>query len=277
MNDLLKNVVDARRLFRKGRKVMALASMCALASLSLAPLISAGASSTVMAITPVPNIPCCGGGGPSWGVDAVTVVNSTFLSTIKSHVGSPTIVGQYLDAGSGQLLTASEATYLHGQGVSIVLIFSPNNGNLSGGTTASTEAATAVTEAQAVGANPNMGIAIYRDVEQGYTINSAYINQWNSSLSAAGYTTGFYENSYSGQFEGAFCGASSSTISNSYLYSSELHSGSSYLKSAAPTTYNPYYVSCESAAQMSGWQYLTGDSLPGGSIDVDEYAQVGLF
>ena len=259
------------------RKVVALASICAVASLLFVPLTSAGANTTATAIAPVPNIPCCGGGGPSWGVDAVTIMNSTFLGTIKSNVGSPPIVGQYLDSGSGQLLTSSDATYLHGQGVAIVLIFSPKNGNLSGTTTASTEAATAVTEAKAVGANPNNGIAIYRDVEQGYTINSAYINQWNSSLSAAGYTTGFYENSYSGQFEAAFCGASSSTISNSYLYSSELHSGSSYLQSAAPTTYNPYYVSCESGAQMSGWQYLTGDSLPGGAIDVDEYAQVGLF
>ena len=224
-----------------------------------------------------------------WGVDTTTTIGSSFLTTIKSHVGTPVIVGQYLDTGGGQHLTSSQATYIHNQNIGIVLLFSPNDGILATHSSppfdhpataqqvADSEAATAVSEAEAVGANPYSGIALYRDVEVGYSISSVYIDQWYSDVTAAGYIPGFYENSVNGQFEGAFCAAASTTISGTYLYATESKKGTSYNRSAAPTTYNPYYVVCESAGQMSGWQYLNSDALPGGPIDVDEFAQVGIF
>lgn len=68
------------------------------ASLSIVP-----GSAAVKAQAPAspPPIPCCGGGGPVWGVDTTTTIGSSFLTTIKSHVGTPVIVGQYLDTGAG--------------------------------------------------------------------------------------------------------------------------------------------------------------------------------
>lgn len=261
----------------KTRVFSGLTAVVVLLALGAIPANASNDNSSTSLAPVIPDIPCCGGGGPVWGIDSVNTVNSTWLPQITSQLGAPVIVGQYLDTGSGQHLTSSQASYIHGQGISIFLLYSPLNASLVGSTAANSDAAKAVSEAKTAGAQPNSGIAIYRDVEEAYSVNSAYVNAWYTAITDAGYIPAFYENSFAGQFESAFCGAGSSTISGTYLYASELHSGSSYLEIHAPATYNPYYVACESFSQMSGWQYLTGGAVSGHSIDVDEYAQVGLY
>ena len=40
---------------------------------------------------------------------------------------------------------------------------------------------------------------------------------------------------------------------------------------------NPYLTGCESLNQVTGWQYLTGDTNLQHNTDVDEYAERGLY
>jgi hypothetical protein len=191
-----------------------------------------------------------------------------------SHWGTPTAVGGYL-VGPYDTLTSAQVSFLEGKGAAMVLIYSADETSFT--TQGASDAAAAVQAADNIGATG--GVAIYIDIEASYTITSAFVNAWYSSLEKDGYIPGFYESSYkeagSGKFEYAFCGASSDAISGSYLYSSELQQGSSYKESDAPSTYNPYYTGCESLNQMSGWQYL--DNSPAPEIDADEFAQVGLY
>jgi len=244
--------------------------------------LTAGASKSVLQSSAPPPIPCRGGGSNIyWGVDSVDDMfsqNPTLLSQVQSQLGSPGIIGRYLNDG-GTLLTSTETSKLIGDGIALVLYYSPANTALTGTGTADTESTQAVAEAKNVGAMPHTGVAIYRDMEPpplGYTINSAYITRWYQDLSSAGYTAGFYEDSYSGPFENQFCAASANAIANTFLQTPQLQQPQDgYTEAAAPTTYNPYHVACESLSQMMGWQYLEGDLSP--HVDVDEYSITGTY
>lgn len=247
-------------------------------SLGAAPV---GASNSSLQPRIAPPVPCCGGGGNLyWGVDSTdpfTTGNPTLLSQVESQLGTPGIIGRYLNDG-GTVLTKTEASTLIGDGIPLVLYYSPTNTALIGTATADTESAQAIAEAKSIGATAHTSVAIYRDMEPpgyGYTINSSYVTRWYQDIANAGFIAGFYEDSYAGPFESAFCGASSNAIANTYLQTPQLQYPPSYSESEAPTNFNPYYVACESASQMMGWQYLIGDSSP--HVDVDEYSLTGAF
>ena len=239
----------------------------------------ASAHGATAPISPVPNVPCCGGGGPVWGFDTDSTYNSTFMSQAATYAGNPTVVGGYL-VNKWRSLNGTQVSYLHNKGIAIVLLDSPDVSSLLGSTQAATNANAAISAASTLGAHANSNIAIYIDVEPHEQIDPGYINGWYTTVTNAGYIPGFYENSLSGSndyFEPAFCSANTlaAAKTGSYLYSQQLQFGSSYEQTQAPTTYNPQYQGCETFGQVSGWQYLIND--PSVNLDVDEFAQVGLF
>lgn len=206
-----------------------------------------------------------------WGFDQLTDFTSSTLSSTESTDGTPSFIGRYITYGNaGDELGSSEASLIHGQGIPILLIADATS-NVGSPSEANMDANGAVAAAKALGADPNSGITIYRDIEESDSVTTSYINQWYSDIEGDGYIPGLYEDSYAGAFEAQFCASSSTTRTGTVLWSSEIHQGSSLKKVNAPTTFNPQYGSCEAFGNISTWQYLTG------SPDVDEGALGGLW
>lgn len=221
-----------------------------------------------------PGVVCCGGGGVVWGVDTVDVITSAFWSSVVGADGTPSVVGRYL-VGPYTALSSTEASDIHSDGASIVLLDDPSITTLTSGTNGTSIADKAATEARDIG-GPS-GTAIYLDVEPSDTTSVLFLTNWYAAISSSGYTPGFYENSTSGNtsFEGSFCSTSTTVQDGSYLYSQEYQSGSSYAETSAPGTFAPQFRGCETGGQMSGWQYLIDQGSP--NVDVDEYATSGVW
>jgi hypothetical protein len=172
--------------------------------------------------------------------------------------------------GGGTPLQPFEASFLHSSNISILLLVSPANGNLTSASTAVSEANAAISAAEALGVP--QGVALFRDVENDYTVSSAYIVSWWQTISNAGYVPGFYENPVSGSsdFGSAYCAAvasDGSIGSGVALYSDEPELNSySYPESAAPA-WAADVPSCTN--KTTAWQYKENYKSP--NADVDEY------
>jgi hypothetical protein len=207
--------------------------------------------------------------GALWGIDTTTNVQTGGIITqTKSELGNPQFVGRYLIYSTQ--LTATEAAYIHSQGLPILLIDDPNHVFTSG----TVDAQQAIAQAKALGV-PH-GIAIFRDVETNDPITSTYIAAYFAEFHGSGYTTGFYENAINGPFDTAYCAAvaANATIGkSSLLYSSEPeHTGSNPHRSAKPR-FGPNVPGC--ANRTAAWQYLERGLFPAGTwpnVDVDELA-----
>ncbi len=241
------------------RKLMIAAS--ALASLFVAQQAHAASAQNVVA--PAAAHPAL------WGIDTTDNVQSSGdITQTKTDLGAPQFVGRYLIYSSK--LSATEATYIHSQGLSILLIDDPNHVFTSG----AVDAQQAIAQANALGV-PH-GIAIFRDVETNDPITSTYIAAYFAAFQGSGYTAGFYENAINGPFAGAYCAAvaaNAKIANNSLLYSSEPeHTGSNPRRSAKPT-FGPNKPAC--ANRTAAWQYLERGLFPAGTwpnVDVDEVA-----
>lgn len=204
-----------------------------------------------------------------WGIDTTdNAQTSGDITQTKADLGTPQFVGRYLVYSSR--LSATEAAYIHGQGLLILLIDDPNHVFTSG----TVDAQQAI--AQAASLRVPSGTAIFRDVETNDPITSTYIAAYFAAFSGSGYTTGFYENAINGPFDGAYCAAVAANkriASNSLLYSSEPeHTGSNPRRSAKPR-FGPNVPGC--ANRTAAWQYLERGLFPAGTwpnVDVDELA-----
>ena len=204
-----------------------------------------------------------------WGIDTTdNVQTSGDITQTEADLGTPQFVGRYLVYSSR--LSPTEAAYIHGLGMSILLIDDPNHVFTSGGV----DAQDAIAHARALGV-PH-GIAIFRDVETNDPITSTYIAAYVAAFSGSGYIAGFYENAINGPFDSAYCGAvaSNKAIANkTLLYSSEPeHTGSNPRRSARPH-FGPNVPAC--ANRTAAWQYLERGLFPAGTwpnVDVDELA-----
>jgi hypothetical protein len=204
-----------------------------------------------------------------WGIDTVSNVQSGgIIAQTKSDLGAPQFVGRYLIYSSE--LSATEAAYIHSQGLPILLIDDPNHVFTSG----TVDAQQAIAKAKVL-AVPH-GAAIFRDVETNDPITSTYIAAYFTAFHGSGYTAGFYENAINGPFAGAYCAAvaANATIAkNTLLYSSEPeHTGSNPRRSAKPR-FGPNVPGC--ANRTAAWQYLERGLFPSGTwpnVDVDELA-----
>jgi hypothetical protein len=230
-----------------------------------------------------PDVTCCGGGGPVWGVDSLdTFTSSQMWTNVVNDSGTPAAIGRYI-IGPGTDLTEAEASDIHNDGASILLIDDPGYLTMEGSSLGDTAGSAAASAAHAI--QVPSGTAIYLDVEPpsteyDYTVNAAYVAGWYAGVenSGYGYAPAFYANSVgslSTDFETAFCGTSTTVKDNSLIWSTESEYGDSFEESSAPSTYNPEYRGCETSSQVTGWQYLEND--PSVDIDVDEFVQIDLW
>jgi Domain of unknown function (DUF1906) len=204
-----------------------------------------------------------------WGIDTtddVQTANTIALTT--SDLGVPQFIGRYLVYSSR--LSATEAQYIHNQGLPILLIDDPNHVFTSG----TVDAQNALAQAALLGV-PH-GVAIFRDVETNDPITATYIAAYYAAFHGSGYIAGFYENAINGPFSAAYCAAVATkpAIANgTVLYSSEPeHTGSNPRRAAKPV-FKPNVPGC--ANRTASWQYLERGLFPAGTwpnVDVDELA-----
>jgi Domain of unknown function (DUF1906) len=205
--------------------------------------------------------------GAWWGIDTVdNVQTSNILAQTTSELGSPQFVGRYLIYSSK--ISSTEAQYIHGQGLSILLIDDPNRAFSSG----TVDAQQAIAQAHTL-AVPQ-GIAIFRDVETSDPISPTYITAYVAAFAGSGYIPGFYENPINGLFADAYCGlvaANPAAVRGALLYSSEPERTGSDPHRALRPRYQPDQPGC--ANHTAGWQYLERGLFPSGTfpnVDVDE-------
>jgi hypothetical protein len=152
-----------------------------------------------------------------------------------------------------------------------MLLSSPANESLSGTSTGTAEADASIAAAKALGA-PS-GVAIFRDVEQGYAIDSAYISAWAAAFVGSGYVPGFYENPINGEFASQYCdavGGNSKLGSSVMLYSSEPDYASGDPTRASMPSWAPNTPGC--ANTTVAWQYDIHTYFPGyANVDTDEF------
>lgn len=207
-------------------------------------------------------------GSTLWGVDTASIVNASLLKSVISTYGKPSFIGKYLNASAFTPLSASEASYIHSQGIHILVIES-DFGHDTTYSTGVSRANQAVTKAHALGIPA--GTAIFSDIETKSSIDAGWIEGWYNTISAAGYIPGYYENPYSGSsaFDGVYCSAVSSNsniATKGILFSAEPDSGRTSA-SHAPA-FAPAYPYCNGKAtgRPLVWQYgLAG----GNSVNVD--------
>jgi hypothetical protein len=203
-----------------------------------------------------------------WGVDAVSFITPSFLNQIKGSYGTPQFVGRYLDAISFSPMNASEAAYIHSQGMRILPIQSDFGSDVGYGNGVS-HANDALAKAHALGIPA--GTVIIDDIESNSAVDAGFIEGWYATIAGAGYAVGYYENPYTGssQFNNAFCAAvgDNPAVGNSILHSDEQSIGLT-TRSNAPT-FAPARLSCSGQGTTGHtliWQYgLAG----GGSVSID--------
>ncbi len=211
-------------------------------------------------------------GSTLWGVDTTGTITSTFLSGVKSDYGTPDFVGRYLDQETGFTtgLTKTEVSYIHGQGIKILLIESDHGGDT--GSSGTTKANEAIAQAKALGVPT--GNVIFADVEVGSAVDATFIEDWYSTIKAANYTPGIYANPLPGssEFNGAFCASGSTVINNLLLYSTE-PSKSATTKADKPA-FAPASPTC--GGKTPAWQYaLSGTAKV--DADFDETKSLTLW
>lgn len=202
-----------------------------------------------------------------WGVDSVSAITPSFLRQIKGSYGTPQFIGRYLDAITFSPMSASEASYIHSQGIRILPIQSDFGSDVGYGNGVS-HANDALAKAHALGIPK--GTIIIDDIESNSAVDAGFIEGWYSTISNAGYAVGYYENPYSG-FNSAFCAAvgSNPAIGDSILHSTEQSTGPTGRNNAP--SFAPVGVSCNGHAtgHTVVWQYgLAGGSSV--SADTDE-------
>ena len=191
-------------------------------------------------------------------------------------------MGRYLGTANPCAMDASEVSYLSSENISMMLIYSPDQGFTAG--TGTTEAQAAIGLAESLGAPP--GTAIFRDVEAGSPITTQYIEDWYQAFesSTSGYVPAFYENPNGGSdqpFNSQYCSAvqSNSAIGAVPLWSSspEKYSYTPYASQAPPWSGSGFPGTPSCANNTVAWQYLERGVNTGNwpanppNVDVDEF------
>lgn len=202
-----------------------------------------------------------------WGVDTISPTSASFLHSVDARIGAPQFIGRYLVFKHATPLSGAEAALLHDHEIPILLIASPANTTLTTASAAVIEARSAVARARNL--RVPRGVAIFRDVETSYTIRTAYIEAWYSTVKAAGYTPGFYANPLErGQFSAAYCAAVTTrpAIASTALYSNENEQpGYGFARSEKPA-WSGARPGCPNTTVV--WQYK--ENFTEINVDVDE-------
>lgn len=208
-----------------------------------------------------------------FGVDTVSTITPSFLSSVINTYGKPAVIERYLNYND---LSASEAAYIHSQGIQILVTMSdPTDSQDIGRSAGVAWANQALSYVHAL--KIPTGTVVFSDIENGTPIDAAWIEGWSDTIIKAGYLPGYYENSTTGSFRGAFCSAMSSNsgvANDSILFSAEPDYGT------APASQAPNNGAIPASADTTcsngtlygpmGWQY----GLAGGNsvnVDTDEF------
>jgi peptidoglycan hydrolase-like protein with peptidoglycan-binding domain len=225
-------------------------------------LVSTSGSSQVPPPPPPPS------GSTLWGFDATDPITSSYLSTLINARGRPDFIGRYIDAISWTPMQASEAAYIHSQGIHIMVLDSSITTNDTTYSTGVWMANRVIAKAQALGIPA--GVAIFSDIENTSSVDAAFIEGWYDTISASGYKPGYYANPLAGssQFSSAFCTAISSNAniaSQSILWPDEPSIG--WTTKANAPAFAPAIPYCNGRAvgNVLAWQY----ALPGGGLNID--------
>jgi hypothetical protein len=204
-----------------------------------------------------------------WGIDTTdNVQTANTIAQTTSELGAPQFVGRYLVYSTR--LTTTEAHYIHGEGLPILLIDDPNHVFTSG----TVDADDALAHAALL--NVPHGVAIFRDVETNDPISATYIAAYSAAFHGTGYVPGFYENAINGPFAAAYCAAVAAKpaiAKGSVLYSSEPEHAGSNPRRAAKPVFKPDVPGCVN--RTASWQYLERGLFPAGTwpnVDVDQLA-----
>jgi peptidoglycan hydrolase-like protein with peptidoglycan-binding domain len=210
-------------------------------------------------------------GSTLWGFDTTDVITSSYLSKVTSTRGHPDFIGRYIDAISWSPMGASEASYIHSQGIPIMVLDSSVTSNDTTYSTGVWMANRVISKAHTLGIPA--GVAIFSDIENTSPVDAPFIEGWYDTISASGYKPGYYVNPRSGssQFSSAFCtaiGTNANIANQSILWSDEPSMG--WTTKANAPAFAPALPYCNGRAvgNMLAWQYaLTGG---GFNIDSDE-------
>lgn len=221
--------------------------------------------------TPPPPPPPPPSGSTLWGFDTTDVITSSYLSHVTSTRGRPDFIGRYIDAISWSPMGASEAAYIHSQGIPIMVLDSSVTSNDTTYSTGVWMANRVIGKAHNLGTP--QGVAIFSDIENTSPVDAAFVEGWYDTITSSGYKAGYYVNPRSGssQFSSAFCtaiGSNANIASQSILWSDEPSMG--WTTKANAPAFAPALPYCNSHAvgNMLAWQYaLTGGGL---NIDSDE-------
>lgn len=237
-----------------------------------------------------PTIVCCGGGSPTWAVDdygdSTSLTASSLSSLITELHGTPSSFGVYLDHGTSSILTSSVVSVLHNASIPMNLIedsyttAESSSGGLMTSTEGAADATSAATRAHNnLGAPENGTIVIYRDIEPGESVTSAYITGYFNQLSNYHFIPGFYENPTSGDFSSAFCSTTSTIENGSVQWASEPEETPTTLSQfydGAQPAWNAYTPSCTSTgATVYAWQYIEAKGI--GPVDDDLASALGTW
>ena len=217
--------------------------------------------------SPSVSCPCS---GVQWGVDSATAVTQSFLNCINSNYGTPYFFGRYLQTVSGVSdgLSQQEINLIQGNGIKILVVDNSFGSNVSGYSNGQTAANNAISYAENTLKIP-AGVAIYADIEEGYSVDAVWLEGWADTLASSPYKAGFYGNPQYGAFPGAFCTASAadSNVASAILWANNATVGVT-TKSNAPSFNPPSNLSC--SADLWVWQYGTGGTACQTSPGVDD-------
>lgn len=188
-----------------------------------------------------------------WGVDSAATANESTYQCVISNYGKPKYWGRYLvtvqNAAEG--LTATEVTFLHQRGIKVLPIYSAFT-TATGYSRGQINARNAIFHAKRL--HIPKDVVIFANVERFFSVDAEWIKGWVDTVYPSGYRPGFYHDPTEGNFNNAYCVASSQSDKvrrQAILWSAEPAPG--VTTEAEAPKFNPIHPNCE--ANVWGWQY----------------------
>jgi hypothetical protein len=215
-----------------------------------------------------------------WGVDSADPITAAFVQSIQ-RFGQPHFFGRYLGPDKPTIysgLVQAEVDFAHANNIKIMPIDASLSLGLTGQPNGYNEAVRASGWLHGYSTPAPAGTIIYLDVEQGASIDSAFVQGWYDGMASTGYgyLPGYYNNPVNGNFTTALCGASAAVKQNAYLWSSQPNPGEA-TEANAPT-FNPTRPGCAALSTITAWQFGIHSNQPldpnvkpdTGNFDTDE-------
>ncbi|MDY0395866.1 DUF1906 domain-containing protein [Virgibacillus halophilus] len=184
-----------------------------------------------------------------WGVDSASEVSKALYSCARENYGKPQVWGRYLgDKEVSKGITKNEASYLHDEGIKILLIYNHFQ-NATGYDNGKESAKQALKFANEIDA-PNT-VAIFADIEPNYKVDSAFIQGWYETLHQAKWNAGIYGDfSNKSKLSKALDGAEKNAKQHTILWSAQPQTKETSRKEAPDFKPDGMHDT-----KLYGWQY----------------------